>query len=171
MISSARSTALRQLRASFPPPRLSTVQSSLLSRLLSTLAVLEQRNGKLNISSLGAITAAKKLGGSITGFIAGSGVSGVAKEAAKVDGVEKIIAVENPDYEKARSSKAFAAMLTSSGTAGKLRSAAGGEHQEGRIYARRRWALRLRKKPPSSSCCASRLPADIRCDLYRERGQ
>ncbi len=69
-------------------------------RLLSTLAVLEQRDGKLNHGSLSSVTAAKQLGGSIHGFVAGSNITAVAAEAAKVDGVEKIIAVENAAYDK-----------------------------------------------------------------------
>ncbi|KAK2027641.1 electron transfer flavoprotein domain-containing protein [Colletotrichum zoysiae] len=68
--------------------------------LLSTLAILEQREGQLNHGSLSAITAAKKLGGAIHGFVAGSNIKGVADEAAKVEGVEKIIAVENAAYDK-----------------------------------------------------------------------
>jgi electron transfer flavoprotein alpha subunit len=70
------------------------------SRLLSTLAVLEQRDGQLNPGSLSAITAAKVLGGAVHGFIAGASVSGAAQDAAKVDGVEKIITVDNAAYEK-----------------------------------------------------------------------
>lgn len=69
-------------------------------RLLSTLAILEQKDGQLNLSSLSAFTAAQKLGGTIHGFVAGSSIKGVAAEAAKVDGVEKIITVENGAYEK-----------------------------------------------------------------------
>lgn len=69
-------------------------------RLLSTLAVLEQRDGHLKNKSLSAFTAAKKLGGSVHGFIAGSKVQDAAEEAAKVDGVEQVIAVDNPVYEK-----------------------------------------------------------------------
>ncbi|KAL2137409.1 hypothetical protein VTI74DRAFT_30 [Chaetomium olivicolor] len=71
-----------------------------LRRLLSALAVLEQRDGKLNTGSLSAITAAQKLGGSVHAFLAGSNIKQVAKEAAKVEGVEKIIAVENGAYDK-----------------------------------------------------------------------
>jgi len=71
-----------------------------LSRLLSSLAVLEQKDGKLNHGSLGSITAAQKLGGSITGFVAGSNIKAVAEEAAKVAGIGKIIAVENSAYDK-----------------------------------------------------------------------
>lgn len=71
-------------------------------RLLSTLAILEQRDGQLNHGSLSAFTAAKKLGGTVHGFIAGSNIKAVAEQAAKVDGVEKIIAVDNAAYEKVR---------------------------------------------------------------------
>ena len=70
------------------------------ARLLSSLAVLEQRDGKLQSASLSAVTAAKKLGGPITGFIAGSEIRPVAEEAARVQGVEKIIMVENDMYVK-----------------------------------------------------------------------
>lgn len=40
------------------------------------------------------------MGGSITAFVAGSGVKSVADEVAKVKGIEKIIYVENGAYEK-----------------------------------------------------------------------
>ena len=79
-------------------------QLSAFARLLSSLAVLEQREGKLNHASLSAVTAAQKLGGSITGFIAGSGAKSVAEEAAKVKGIEKIIVIENGAYDKVRHS-------------------------------------------------------------------
>ncbi|KAL6354652.1 hypothetical protein LRP88_11996 [Fusarium phalaenopsidis] len=69
-------------------------------RLLSTLAILEQKDGQLNHSSLSAFTAAKKLGGTVHGFIAGSNIKSVAEEAAKAEGVEKIIAVDNGAYDK-----------------------------------------------------------------------
>ncbi|KAK3688414.1 hypothetical protein B0T22DRAFT_152957 [Podospora appendiculata] len=71
-----------------------------LRRLLSALAVLEQRDGQLNTGSLSAITAAKKLGGSVHAFLAGSNIQAVAAEAAKVDGVDKVIAVDNGAYDK-----------------------------------------------------------------------
>jgi electron transfer flavoprotein alpha subunit len=49
---------------------------------------------------LAAITAGTKVGGSITAFIAGSGVKSAAEEAAKSKGVEKVIYVENGAYDK-----------------------------------------------------------------------
>jgi electron transfer flavoprotein alpha subunit len=71
-----------------------------LRRLLSALAILEQRDGQLNTGSLSAVTAAQKLGGSVHGFLAGSNIKSVAEEAAKIEGVEKIVAVENGAYDK-----------------------------------------------------------------------
>lgn len=71
-----------------------------LRRLLSTLAILEQRQGQLNKGSLSAITAAKKLGGSVHAFVAGDNASGSAQEASKTEGVEKVVAVTNAAYER-----------------------------------------------------------------------
>ncbi|KAI1491351.1 hypothetical protein F5X96DRAFT_478938 [Biscogniauxia mediterranea] len=102
MFSVARRTALRGA-GSLPRPTpilASSLSPSAYERLLSTLAILEQREGKLNHGSLSAITAAQKVGGSIHGFVAGSNIKPVAEEAAKVAGVEKIIAVDNAAYDK-----------------------------------------------------------------------
>lgn len=92
------------LKAAGVVPRADSVFSShsAYHRLLSTLAVLEQRDGTLNHGSLSAFTAAKKLGGSIHGFVAGNNIKPVAEQAAKVDGVDKIIAVDNAAYDKVR---------------------------------------------------------------------
>lgn len=79
-------------------------QYSALARLLSSLAVLEQRDGKLNPSSLSAVTAAQKLGGSVTALVAGSAIKGVAEEVAKVNGIEKVLFVENGAYDRASTS-------------------------------------------------------------------
>ncbi|OQE23070.1 hypothetical protein PENSTE_c009G10423 [Penicillium steckii] len=102
MIPIARHSALRAVRSQIYPTRaLRQPASSSLARLLSTLAVLEQREGKLQNSSLSAIAAAQKLGGPVTAFLAGSGVKGTsAAEAAKIKGLEKVVAVENDAYEK-----------------------------------------------------------------------
>jgi electron transfer flavoprotein alpha subunit len=109
MISKAGNSILRQARTqlrsrSGPTP---VASLSALARLLSSLAVLEQRDGKLNHGSLGAVTAAQKLGGSITGFVAGSNIKCVAEEAAKVAGIEKVIAVDNGAYDKVGPIHAF----------------------------------------------------------------
>ncbi|KAI9372921.1 ribosomal protein L1p/L10e family-domain-containing protein [Aspergillus egyptiacus] len=96
------SSVLRAARAQFAPTRaFFRPSSSALARLLSTLAVLEQRDGKLASSSASAISAALKLGGPVTAFVAGAGVKATsAAEAAQYKGVEKVVAVESEAYEK-----------------------------------------------------------------------
>ena len=101
MILTTYHSALRQARCYLRPLR--TFSQTPFARLLSSLAVLEQREGKLQIASLSAVTAAQKLGASVTGFIAGSGIRSIAEEAAKVKGLEKIIMVENGAYDRVRS--------------------------------------------------------------------
>lgn len=103
MFGAARNSVLRQARTQLRLTKPTYVSHSALARLLSTLAILEQREGKLNISSLAAVTAAQKLGGPVHGFVVGSGVKAVAEEAAKVEGLEKIIYVENGAYDKVSS--------------------------------------------------------------------
>lgn len=76
------------------------LRPAVLRRLASTLAILEQREGKLNHGSLSAITAAKKVGGPVHGFVAGSSIKPVADEAATAEGVDKIISVDNGAYNK-----------------------------------------------------------------------
>jgi electron transfer flavoprotein alpha subunit len=101
MLPAARHTVLRQARASLRQSQPSSgPQLSNLARLLSSLAVLEQRDGKLNPSSLSAVTAAQKLGDDVVGFIAGSGTKAVAEEAAKVKGLKKVLYVDNAAYDK-----------------------------------------------------------------------
>ncbi|CZT19855.1 probable electron transfer flavoprotein alpha chain precursor [Ramularia collo-cygni] len=90
-------TCLRQNRAT---PVRTLSRDAAIRRLASTLAILEQRDGKLNMSSLASVTAAMKMGGSVHGFLAGSNIKAVADEAAKVEGLEKIIYVENGDYDR-----------------------------------------------------------------------
>lgn len=99
MLSTARRAVPRQLSGRLAGPS-AYLSPAALRRLASTLAILEQREGKLNPGSLSAVTAAQKIGGSIHGFIAGSSVKPVADEAATADGVEKIISVENGAYDK-----------------------------------------------------------------------
>ena len=98
MFYSTCSSVLRQAQYHIRP--LNRQRQSAFARLLSSLAILEQREGRLQNASLSAVTAAQKLGGSITGFIAGSGVKAVAEEAAKVKGLERIIIIENGSYDK-----------------------------------------------------------------------
>lgn len=102
MIPIARQSVLRAARSQIYPSRACNQPAlSAFARLLSTLAVLEQRDGKLQASSYSAVTAAQKLGGSVTAFVAGKGVKATAAaEAAKIKGLEKVLAVDNEAYEK-----------------------------------------------------------------------
>lgn len=96
MFAAARTSVLRSART-----QLRQAQSQAAwARLASTLAVLEAKEGKLNIASLAAITAGTKLGGSITAFVAGSGGKTIAEEAGKAQGIEKVIYVDNAAYDK-----------------------------------------------------------------------
>ncbi|CAG5153346.1 uncharacterized protein ALTATR162_LOCUS3137 [Alternaria atra] len=101
MFSAARQSALRTARTRLRQSQPTVVpQYSAFARLASTFAILEQKEGKIVSQSLAAITAGTKLGGSITAFIAGSGVKSAADEAAKSKGVEKVIYVENGAYDR-----------------------------------------------------------------------
>ena len=103
MLFATRASVLRQAQYYL---RLSNrQQQSALARLLSSLAVLEQREGTLQHGSLSAVTAAQKLGGSVTGLVAGSGIKGVAEEAAKVKGIDKVIMIDNGSYDKVFNTK------------------------------------------------------------------
>ncbi|OAL03074.1 electron transfer flavo protein-like protein subunit alpha [Phaeosphaeriaceae sp. SRC1lsM3a] len=101
MLSAARSSALRTARTQLRCSQPTTVpQYSAFARLASTFAVLEQKDGKFQPASLAAVTAGTKIGGSITAFVAGSGVKSVAEEISKAKGIEKVVYVENAAYDK-----------------------------------------------------------------------
>lgn len=68
-------------------------------RLQSTLAILEQHHGKLNVSSLATVTAAKELGGSTTALIACSGAKTLAEQVAKTQGLDKVVYVDDTAYD------------------------------------------------------------------------
>ena len=103
MLFASRASVLRQAQYYLRPSN--RQQQSAFARLLSSLALLEQRDGKLQNASLSAVTAAQKLGGSVTGFVAGGGMQGVAEEAARVKGIDKVIVIENGSYDKVCNTK------------------------------------------------------------------
>lgn len=166
MISRAGLSALRQARTQLGPRTGPAPVASLsaLARLLSSLAILEQRDGKLNHGSLGAVTAAQKLGGSITGFVAGGNIKAVAEEAAKVNGIEKIIAVDNASYDKACEipSITFLSLTRKSGPTRELRSVTSREHQEGGIYTHHRRSHCVWKGLNAAGCSITRRSTNIR---------
>lgn len=113
MFSTARASSLRQVKAKLQSSRtLGRPHRSAFARLLGSFAILEQRDGALDGSSLSAITAAQKLGGPVTAFIAGSNVQAVAKEAAKVKGLREIITIENSAYDKVHPLRPFRHMAS-----------------------------------------------------------
>jgi len=68
-------------------------------RHASTLVLAEHDNSKLSPVTLHAVTAASKLGGEVTCLVAGpAGVQGVAKEAATVAGVSKVLVAEHEGF-------------------------------------------------------------------------
>lgn len=64
------------------------------------LVIAEHDNKKLNSSTLNTITAAKQLG-SVTVLVAGhfGGDRAVAKQVAKIDGVNKVIVADQDKYK------------------------------------------------------------------------
>lgn len=103
MVPCISSTALRLARTQSRRLAVSAIaRSAAYQRLLSSLAVLEQRDGRLNVSSLAAVSAAQKLGGSITGFVAASGGKSIAEEASKIKGLDKVIYVDSDAYDRVR---------------------------------------------------------------------
>lgn len=107
MLTATASTALRalrlsRLRAVFASPSSSSSPSwtSSHARLLSTLAVLEHRDGKVLSGSLPCLTAAAELGGSVTAFVAGTDSASIAEQAARLQGVSKVLHVPNAAYDR-----------------------------------------------------------------------
>ncbi|KAL2408483.1 putative electron transfer flavoprotein subunit alpha, mitochondrial [Exophiala dermatitidis] len=103
MLSLARQSVFRTVRATQRPSTslFASSTSSFAARLLSTLAILEQKDGKLNTGSLGAVTAGLKLGGPVHGIVAGKNAKSIAQESAsKVKGLEKVLVAENEAYER-----------------------------------------------------------------------
>ncbi|CUS09084.1 unnamed protein product [Tuber aestivum] len=94
-------------RASVLQPFRQSARSAVSSRLfllsprpLSTLAILEHREGRISAQSFPVVTAASKFGGPITVLLAGSGSKEVSTQAAKLNGVEKVIYASNNAYDK-----------------------------------------------------------------------
>lgn len=74
--------------------------ASHLSRRYVSLLVAEHNNKSLSPSTLNAATAAKQLEDDLHVLVIGSGCSGVAEEAAKIDGVKKVLVKDDPIFTK-----------------------------------------------------------------------
>ncbi|WP_227429875.1 electron transfer flavoprotein subunit alpha/FixB family protein [Psychrobacter sp. I-STPA6b] len=66
---------------------------------MAILVYAEHDNTSLKKATLSTVTAAKEMGGDVHVLVAGSGCQAVADEAAKVDGVSKVLLADNAAYE------------------------------------------------------------------------
>ena len=63
---------------------------------MAVLVLAEHTNTALGSATAKAVTAAKQLGGDVHVLVAGSGAAGAAAEAAKLDGVAKVLLADAP---------------------------------------------------------------------------
>ncbi|MDR3509985.1 MAG: electron transfer flavoprotein subunit alpha/FixB family protein [Caulobacteraceae bacterium] len=67
---------------------------------MAVLVVADHDNTSLKDNTHKTVTAAKALSGDIDILVAGQGVDGVAAEAAKIEGVRKVLVAESPELGK-----------------------------------------------------------------------
>jgi electron transfer flavoprotein alpha subunit len=79
---------------------------------MTTLLLAKHDNKSLKDSTNKALTAAKALGGDVHVLVAGKGCRGVAEEAAKLDGVAKVLLAESDSLEH-RLAEPTAALIVS----------------------------------------------------------
>src|SRR5690606_16015604 len=63
---------------------------------MSILVIAEHDNAQLNVATLSAVAAAAKLGSDVHILVAGSGAQAVADQAAKAQGVAKVLLADGP---------------------------------------------------------------------------
>ncbi len=68
---------------------------------MSILVIADHDNAALSPATLNAVSAAKEIGGDIHVLVAGSNARPVAEEAARIDGVAKVLLADTPLYEHA----------------------------------------------------------------------
>lgn len=66
---------------------------------MSVLVVAEHDNSELKVATRVALAAAAAIGGDVDVLVAGSGVDGVASQAAAAAGVNKVLVADNAAYE------------------------------------------------------------------------
>ncbi|HBN14674.1 MAG: FAD-binding protein [Pseudomonadota bacterium] len=66
---------------------------------MSILVIADHDNAALKPATLNTVTAAKEIGSDITVLVAGSGCDAVAKAAAAIDGVSKVLVADNEAYK------------------------------------------------------------------------
>ncbi len=68
---------------------------------MSVLIIADHDSANIKSATLNTVTAAKELGDDLHLLVAGSGCKAVAEQAAKIDGVTKVLLCDNPAYEHA----------------------------------------------------------------------
>src|SRR3954464_13544412 len=81
---------------------------------MATLLLAEHDNKVLKDATNKAMTAARALGAEVHVLVAGSGAKGVADEAAKIEGVAKVLLADAAPYEHALA-EPLAALIASVG--------------------------------------------------------
>jgi len=65
---------------------------------MSVLVYADHNNETLGAATLNTVAAAKEIGGDVVVLVAGAGCASVAEQAAKVDGVSKVLVADNAAY-------------------------------------------------------------------------
>ncbi|PCI51180.1 MAG: electron transfer flavoprotein subunit alpha [Moraxellaceae bacterium] len=65
---------------------------------MSVLVYADHNNESLGAATLNTVAAAKEVGGDVVVLVAGAGCAAVAEEAAKIDGVAKVLLADNAVY-------------------------------------------------------------------------
>ena len=65
---------------------------------MTTLFFIEHANGQLSDQSLKAITATSQIDGDVHGLIVGSNIDSAVAEASKIEGLTKLIHVDDDNF-------------------------------------------------------------------------
>ncbi|KAF9351281.1 hypothetical protein BGX26_010671 [Mortierella sp. AD094] len=82
-------------------PTLSLARGYASSGNVSTLLLVEHKDNKVAASTLNTLTAATKLGGSVTALVAGNAPDSVVSEVAKLSGVSKVLVAKDAAFTHA----------------------------------------------------------------------
>ena len=78
---------------------------------MTTLFFIEHVNGKVSDQSLKAISATKDFGEDVHGLIAGSSIDEAVEEASKIDGLTKLIHIDNEEFNHTLAEKITSEMF------------------------------------------------------------
>ncbi|MFC0284088.1 electron transfer flavoprotein subunit alpha/FixB family protein [Camelimonas abortus] len=87
---------------------------------MATLLLAEHNNSALNDATAKAVTAAKALGAPVHVLVAGSGARAAAEQAARLEGVEKVLLADSPAYANALAEPVAALIVSLAGPYGAI---------------------------------------------------